>query len=95
MKHQEPNYNGANIHMTVGDAQPECSVPPEHACKRAQLERDRTFPECGYSVLPVEIGGVYGEVVGPITSTMMDGHAVALDSESILSGLVEIRAILH
>ncbi len=27
-----------------------------------------------------------------LTSTMMDGHAVALDSESILSGLVEIRA---
>jgi hypothetical protein len=92
VKHQEPNYDGANIHMTVGEGQPECTIPPERACKRAQLERDRSFPECGYSVLPVEIGGEYGEVVGPITSTMMDGHAVALDSESILSGLVEIRA---
>ncbi len=32
---------------------------------------------------------MYGEVVGPITSTMMDGHVVALDSESILSGLLK------
>lgn len=44
------------------------------------------------AVTPIEVGGSFEEVVGPISSTMLDGPAVALDSGSAFSGLVEIRA---
>ena len=45
------------------------------------------------AVTPIEVGGSFEEVVGPISSTMLDGPAVALDSGSAFSGLVEIRKI--
>lgn len=44
------------------------------------------------SIKPVDINGTFGTLAGSVTSTLLDGPAVALDSGHAFSGLVEIRA---
>lgn len=71
-------------------------VPPQNTQSDAPSRSegvDSAVPLSGGAVHPISIGGNFSEVAGPVTSTMMDGPAVALDSGTAFSGLVELRSV--
>lgn len=75
------------------EAETEHNAPanPSHR-ETSTHTHDELIARFGDSIAPVNVGGLFGEVVGQITSTMLDGPGVALDSGNTFSGLIEIRA---
>ena len=88
---------------TSGSALPPCMKPITETDRsgsgRGQYEQPaikRTgaspVPATAAPIAPIDIGGRFSTLPGAITSTLMDGPGVALDSGAAFDGLVEVRA---
>lgn len=90
-RYSSPNEPSCPQHHTSPSSSTVNTKPPHPILREKPSTAERgqlpTAP-----IYPVDIGGKFLTLGGPITSTFMDGPGVALDSGSAFSGLIEIRA---